>query len=75
MILKDRYFIIEQLGKGGQGNLYLARDLELGTLWAVKELPIERKKEAKLLKLLSHPSLPKMTDYIERDGNCYLVME
>lgn len=75
LILKRRYCVLEQLGKGGQGSLYLARDLELGTLWAVKELPLEKKHEAKLLRLLDHPSLPRMIDYLEKDDHCYLVME
>ena len=75
IILKGRYCIIEQIGQGGEGSLYLARDMDLGTLWAVKELPMERKKEAKLMRLLEHPVLPKMTDYAERGEFCYLVME
>ncbi|MDC7286400.1 protein kinase [Blautia schinkii] len=75
MILKNRYCILEPIGKGGGGSLFLARDIELGTLWAVKQIPIADKKEAKLLRLLEHPSLPKMVDYLEKDEFCYLVME
>lgn len=61
--------------QGGGGNLYLARDMDLGTVWAVKEISLSQKKEAKLLRLLEHPSLPVMVDYIEKDQSCYLVME
>jgi serine/threonine-protein kinase len=75
MILKGRYCILEQIGQGGEGCLYLARDMELGSLWAVKEIPVSRKKEAKLLRLLSHPYMPKMVDYLEKGEFCYLVME
>lgn len=75
IILKKRYCILEKIGQGGDGSLYLARDLELGTLWAVKELPLERKREARLLRLLEHPGLPRMVDYAERGEFCYLVME
>lgn len=75
IILKGRYCILEQIGQGGEGSLYLARDLELGTMWAVKELPISKKREAKLLRLLEHPSLPRMIDYAEKDGYCYIIME
>ena len=46
--------------------MYLARDLELGVLRAVKELPLANKREAKLLRLLDHRALPKMMDYTER---------
>lgn len=75
MILKGRYCVLEQVGSGGEGSLYLARDMELGVYRAVKELPIEGKREAKLLRLLEHPAIPAMVDYAEKDAHCYLVME
>lgn len=75
IILKGRYCIVNQLGKGGEGTLYLARDLELGIYRAVKELPVSQKREAKLLRLLDHPFLPGMIDYAEREEKCYLIME
>lgn len=75
IILKGRYCVLEQINKGGEGSLYLARDLELGTMWAVKEIPLSKRREAKLLRLLEHPSLPKMVDYAEKEDACYLVME
>lgn len=74
-VLKGRYCILEPLGKGGGGKVYLARDLELGVLWAVKEIPVSGRNEARMLLKLSLPSLPKMVDYIENDQKCYLVME
>lgn len=75
MLLKGRYCILEQVGSGGEGHLYLARDVELGVLWAVKEIPRKKKSEAKLLRLLDHPALPRMIDYVEKEEFCYLVME
>ncbi|MDD5804473.1 protein kinase domain-containing protein [Blautia sp. HCP3S3_H10_1] len=75
MILKRRYCILEEAGSGGEGHLYLARDMELGNYWAVKELPIGKKREARLLRLLEHPSIPRMVDYVENGDYCYLVME
>lgn len=74
-ILKERYCILEKIKQGGGGSLYLARDMELGTLWAIKEIPLSQKKEAELLRLLEHPSLPVMVDYVEKQEKCYLVME
>lgn len=74
-ILKNRYCIISKIGEGGEGTTYLSRDMDLGTFWAIKQLPISKKTEAKLLKHLNHPSLPRMTDYTEQDDSCYLVME
>lgn len=50
---------MEKIAEGGEGDIYLARDMELGTLWAVKELPLEKKREAKLLRLLGHQGLPE----------------
>ena len=48
-VLKERYCIVEQLGHGGGGSLYLAKDMELGICRAVKEIPIAKKKEARLM--------------------------
>ena len=62
MILKGRYCILEQAGDGGEGSVFMARDLELGTVWAVKEIPLSQKREAKLMRLLEHPALPRMVD-------------
>ena len=42
-VLKGRYCILNPVGKGGGGKVYLARDLELGVLWAVKEIPVSDK--------------------------------
>lgn len=75
IIIKGRYCIVNHIGKGGEGALYLAKDLELGLCRAVKELPLAKKREAKLLRLLDHPFLPGMIDYAERGEYCYLVME
>ena len=66
---------MEKIGKGGNGEVYLAQDMELGCKWAVKVIEKSQKKEAGVLKELSHPFLPKMIDYQEIEGYCFLVME
>lgn len=53
----------------------MARDLELGILRAVKQLPLSDRKEAELMKNLNHPGIPRMVDFVETGQFCYLVME
>ena len=74
-VLKERYCIVEQLGHGGGGSLYLAKDMELGICRAVKEIPIAKKKEARLMQHLEYPAIPKIIDYVETGEYCYLIME
>ena len=74
-VLKERYCIVEQIGHGGGGSLYLAKDMELGICRAVKEIPIAKKKEARLMQHLEYPAIPKIIDYVETGENCYLIME
>ena len=74
-VIRDRYFVMEKIAEGGGGSLYLARDMELGTFWALKTIPSGKKQEARILTKLHHPGLPKVMDYAEKDGQGYLVME
>ena len=74
-IIKERYCILEKIGSGGNGKVYLAVDMELGSKWAVKVIEIGQRKEALLLKEFQHPYLPKMIDYEENETNGFLVME
>ena len=73
--IKDRYYLLERLGGGGDGTVYLARDEVLGKYWAVKETPAQRSKEMRILKNLSHSMLPQIADYVQEDEKAYLVME
>lgn len=88
-VLKNRYEIISIIGLGGMGRVYRARDRQRqGTAVAVKELqadhlPPEKagealaqfQTEARILARLSHPNLPKVSDYFSLPGRFYLVME
>jgi serine/threonine protein kinase len=81
-LLKDRYRIDDQLGKGGMGAVYLAFDKTLAIKVALKEnLNInpesERqfKREASLLAGLRHPNLPRVTDHFVLEGRQYLIMD
>ena len=69
-VLKERYCVIERIGHGGGGSLYLARDMELGIFRAVKEIPIIKKKEVMLMQRLDHPAIPKIVECVETEEDC-----
>jgi WD40 repeat protein len=88
-ILKQRYRILEQIGKGGFGAVYKAADTQFGNrLLAIKEMsqsnlnPRELleatqafKREAFLLAGLTHPNLPRIYEQFSDVGRWYLVMD
>jgi serine/threonine protein kinase len=80
-VLQNRYEIEEMLGQGGFGAVYRARDNRLKKQVAIKEtLHLKPdmlrlfEREAEVLALLEHPSLPAVTDYFNEDENYYIVM-
>ncbi|MBT9587380.1 protein kinase [bacterium] len=81
-LLQDRYQVVRELGRGGDGAVYLCRDLRLaGSMWAIKELPsggAERQafeREASILSQLDHPRIPVVVDFFVQDDHGYLVRE
>jgi WD40 repeat protein/tRNA A-37 threonylcarbamoyl transferase component Bud32 len=88
-LLKQRYRIISQVGKGGFGAVYKAADLQFGNRQvAIKEMSqsslsqqelIEAtesfKREALLLAGLTHPNLPRIYEQFTDLGRWYLVMD
>jgi serine/threonine protein kinase len=88
-VLKQRYRIINQVGKGGFGAVYRAADTQFGNrLVAVKEMSqsslnpqeiVEAtsafKREALLLASLTHPNLPRIYEQFTDAGRWYLVMD
>jgi predicted Ser/Thr protein kinase len=79
------YRIETQLGKGGMGVVYRARDTRLDRLVALKTLPPgligdpERKRrlliEARSAAAISHPAIAQVYDIDEADGNLFIAME
>lgn len=81
-LLQNRYEILEPLGKGGMGAVFLARDQRLGNTVALKEtfftdsmLLAAFEREARLLAGLRHAGLPKVMDHFAEDNGQFLVME
>jgi eukaryotic-like serine/threonine-protein kinase len=81
-LLQKRYEIIEIIGKGGMGAVYLARDQRLGNTVALKEtffndqmMLAAFEREARLLAGLRHTALPKVMDHFAEDDGQFLVME
>jgi len=79
------YEIIAQLGAGGMGEVYRARDTRLERDVAVKVLPASLssdpslrqrlEREAKAVSKLSHPHICTLHDIGHQDGMDFLVME
>ena len=81
----DAYRILEKIGQGGMGIVYKAVHTKLEQEVAIKVLspefshdPSMRErfvKEAKIQARFSHASVVNILNYIEQEGNIYLVME
>jgi serine/threonine protein kinase len=79
------YEISAELGRGGMGEVYQAKDTKLGRDVAIKVLPEEFardtdrvarfQREAKLLASLNHPNIAAIHGMEESDGTHFLVME
>ena len=79
------YRVADLLGKGGMGEVYLAKDLRLGRDVAIKVLPQDFAKnedrvarfqrEAKLLASLNHPHICTIYDIDEYNGHHFIAME
>ncbi|HSE99157.1 MAG TPA: protein kinase [Blastocatellia bacterium] len=86
-LLKDRYLIEKELGRGGMGVVYLARDRQLHSRPVVIKLLLDdaahggyfKKKfrqEIEALALIDHPGIVGALDTGETpDGRPYLVMQ
>jgi tetratricopeptide (TPR) repeat protein len=80
-----RYEILGELGRGGMGIVYKARDTVLDRVVAYKVLPDALKenpqalknflREAKSAAQLNHPNIVTVYDAGEQDGRYYIAME
>src|SRR5512136_666355 len=79
------YEIVGQIGAGGMGEVYRARDSRLGRDVAIKVLPTEFasdperlrrfEKEARTTGSLNHPNILAIHDVGSHEGSPYLVEE
>ncbi len=79
------YEVLTPVGAGGMGEVYRARDSQLGRMVAVKTLPesfaadpdrlARFEREARLLASLSHPNIAGIHGLVEADGKRYLALE
>jgi serine/threonine protein kinase len=72
-----RYEILEQLGEGGMGVVYKARDTRLARPVALKFLAkgAEGTGEARAIAALNHPGIATIFEIGESDGSPVLVLE
>ncbi|MCG8461270.1 MAG: serine/threonine-protein kinase, partial [Holophagales bacterium] len=82
-VLEERYEILGEIGRGGMGVVYRARDPLLRREVAVKMIPPSRldseseeriRFEARLVARLEHPAIVPILDLGQHEGALYLVM-
>ena len=88
-LLRSRYTIVSQVGTGGFGAVYNAKDTLFSRhLVAIKEMnqdglssrelaeaTVSFEREASLLSNLTHPNLPRIHDHFYEHGRSYVVMD
>lgn len=84
--INDQYVIIEKIGEGGMGSVYLAEDVLLQRKVAIKSLnkpkatPTDElegrfQQEALALARLNHPNITHVYTFVQHQQNFWMVME
>jgi eukaryotic-like serine/threonine-protein kinase len=83
--IASKYRILELLGRGGMGSVFLCEHVRMRRLVAVKVLPQEREtdqstlarfeREAQAVAALDHPNIVRAFDIDHVEGRHFLVME
>lgn len=78
--LFSTYEVLESLGQGANSEVFLARNLRVGNLVAIKRVPKNQgddnlKREINLLRELRHSGIPVIIDVGEDEGASYLIEE
>ena len=78
----SQYEVIEKIGTGGLGSVYLARHKNLNTKVVLKAEKLKKKinevqlrREVDILKTLKSPYIPVVYDYFVQGDTAYTVME
>ncbi len=84
-ILKDRYKLIDERGRGSFATVYVARDIKDNRIYAVKVMHIELsndgdllarfQREAHILLNLNDPHIVRVVDYGEDNNMHFIVMD
>jgi serine/threonine-protein kinase len=80
-ILEDRYFVNEVIEVTQNSNIYLATDLKMKELRAIKETKPESNlrdvaiREASILKSIQHPFVPRVFDTVEHAQSIEIIMD
>lgn len=80
-VINGTYRILEEIGHGGGGTVYLAMHLRLQRKVVLKKMHaslagrVDRRSEADILKNLRHFCLPQVLDFVEDGEDVYTVME
>lgn len=80
-----RYRLLDVVGRGGMSLVWVAADLTLNKLWAVKQIRAEAAydariresflTEAELMKRFDHPGIPRIVDLVHEESRLYVVMD
>jgi serine/threonine protein kinase len=84
-VIGDRYVLLHQIGQGGMGAVWLARDELLGREVALKRIGhfpggdtpglVRAQREATLAARLNHPHVVAVFDFVSEGEEQWLVME
>jgi serine/threonine protein kinase len=82
-MIQNRYLVVQLIGQGPAGDVYLAVDQRQGSAVALKRMFYKGddsrmdvfEREANALTSLNHPVLPKVTDHFVDNDGLFIVME